>query len=158
MKKTWKLINDNLERWVMMVLFVALFAIVMLGVISRVLRNPFTWTEEAARLCFIWLIFTGLSYGTKYDKHINVTIITDKLPGKLGAAMPVFWDIVSLVVFLWVSFCGVEYILYMAGSLTPVLQINQGITTSIVGISAILNCIRIVEKMVTVHIPALKEA
>ena len=33
MKKTWKLINDNLERWVMMVLFVALFAIVMLGVI-----------------------------------------------------------------------------------------------------------------------------
>ena len=27
MKKTWKLINDNLERWVMMVLFVALFAI-----------------------------------------------------------------------------------------------------------------------------------
>ena len=42
MKKTWKLINDNLERWVMMVLFVALFAIVMLGVISRVLRNPFT--------------------------------------------------------------------------------------------------------------------
>ena len=146
MKKTWKLINDNLERWVMMVLFVALFTIVMLGVISRVLRNPFTWTEEAARLCFIWLIFTGLSYGTKYDKHINVTIITDKLPGKLGAAMPVF------------CFYGVEYILYMAGSLTPVLQINQGITTSIVGISAILNCIRIVEKMVTVHIPALKEA
>jgi len=141
----------------MMILFVALFIIVMLGVISRIARSPFTWTEEAARLCFIWLIFTGLSYGTKYDKHINVTIITDRLPAKPRAAMPLIWDIVSLIVFLWVSFFGVKYILYMAGSLTPVLQLNQGVTTSIVGISAILNCIRIVEKMVTVHIPALKE-
>ncbi len=158
MKKTLKLINDNLERWIMMVLFVALFIIVMIGVVSRVVKNPFTWTEEAARLCFIWLIFMGLSYGTKYDKHINVTILTDKLPKTVSAAVPIFWDVVSLVLFVWVAFYGVKYILYMAGSVTPVLQINQGLTTSVVGLSAILNCIRIVEKLVTVHLPAFKEA
>ena len=79
--KKLKYVLDNFERWIMMALFVALFFIVMAGIISRVVFNsPFTWTEEAARLVFIWLIFMGISYGTKYDKHINVTIVLDKMP------------------------------------------------------------------------------
>ena len=159
MKEKLKYINDNFERWCMMILFVVLFFIVMAGIISRVVFNsPFTWTEEAARLAFIWLIFMGISFGTKYDKHINVTIVLDKMPAKVAAAFDIFWDIVALIVFLWVSFYGVKYIFYMNGSYTPVLRIDQGITTSIVAVSGILNCIRIVEKMITRHIPAFKEA
>lgn len=155
--KKLKLISDNLERWIMMALFVALFFIVMAGIISRVVFNsPFTWTEEAARLVFIWLVFMGISYGTKYDKHINVTIILDKMPGKVSAAFTLFWDLVALVIFVWVGFNGAKYISYMSSSYTSVLRINQGITTSIVAISAILNVIRIIEKMVKEHIPAFK--
>jgi TRAP-type C4-dicarboxylate transport system permease small subunit len=142
----------------MMVLFVALFIIVMAGIISRVVFNsPFTWTEEAARLVFIWLVFMGISYGTKYDKHINVTIMLDKMPKKVAAVFTIFWDLVALVVFVWVAFNGVKYISYMGTSVTSVLRINQGLTTSIVAISAILNVIRIIEKMVTEHIPHFKE-
>lgn len=157
--KILKTINDNLERWIMMALFVALFIIVMAGIISRVVFNsPFTWTEEAARLVFIWLVFMGISYGTKYDKHINVTIVLDRMPKKAAAAFIIFWDLVALAVFVWVAFYGVQYIVYMNGSYTPVLRIDQGITTSIVAISAILNVIRIVEKMIKEHIPQIKEA
>lgn len=159
MKGIFKTINDNFERWCMMLLFVVLFIIVMAGIISRVVFNsPFSWTEEAARLAFIWLVFMGISYGTKYDKHINVTIVLDKMPKKVSAAFTIFWDIVALAVFVWVSIYGVKYIFYMQGSKTPALRLDQGLTSSIVGISAILNCIRIIEKIVTVHIPEFKEA
>lgn len=143
----------------MMALFVALFFIVMAGIISRVVFNsPFTWTEEAARLVFIWLIFMGISYGTKYDKHINVTIVLDKMPKKVSVLFTIFWDIVALAIFVWIGFYGVQYIIYMSNSVTSVLRINQGITTSIVAISAILNVIRIIEKLITEHIPQFKEA
>lgn len=159
MKKIFKTINDNFERWCMMAFFIMLFVIVMAGIISRtVFNSPFTWTEEAARLCFIWLVFLGISYGTKYDKHINVTIILDKMPKKVSAAFTIFWDLVALAVFLWVSFYGVKYIMYMSGTATSVLRFDQGITTSIVAVSAILNCYRIIEKMVTEHFKTFKEA
>ena len=157
--KKFKYVLDNFERWIMMALFVALFFIVMAGIISRVVFNsPFTWTEEAARLVFIWLIFMGISYGTKYDKHINVTIVLDKMPKKVSVLFTIFWDIVALAIFVWIGFYGVQYIIYMSNSVTSVLRINQGITTSIVAISAILNVIRIIEKLITEHIPQFKEA
>ncbi|MCI6866660.1 MAG: TRAP transporter small permease [Lachnospiraceae bacterium] len=157
--KKLKYVLDNFERWIMMALFVALFFIVMAGIISRVVFNsPFTWTEEAARLVFIWLIFMGISYGTKYDKHINVTIVLDKMPKKVSVLFTIFWDIVALAIFVWIGFYGVQYIIYMSNSVTSVLRINQGITTSIVAISAILNVIRIIEKLITEHIPQFKEA
>ena len=157
--KKLKYVLDNFERWIMMALFVALFFIVMAGIISRVVFNsPFTWTEEAARLVFIWLIFMGISYGTKYDKHINVTIVLDKMPKKVSVLFTIFWDIVALAIFVWIGFYGVQYIIYMSNSVTSVLRINQGITTSIVAISAILNVIRIIEKLITEHIPQCKEA
>ena len=157
--KKLKYVLDNFERWIMMALFVALFFIVMAGIISRIVFNsPFTWTEEAARLVFIWLIFMGISYGTKYDKHINVTIVLDKMPKKVSVLFTIFWDIVALAIFVWIGFYGVQYIIYMSNSVTSVLRINQGITTSIVAISAILNVIRIIEKLITEHIPQFKEA
>lgn len=147
-----KKINDNFERWCMMLLFTILFFIVIAGIVSRVVFNsPFTWTEEAARLAFIWLIFMGISYGTKYNKHINVTIIMDKLPVKATAALYIFWDLVALVVFIWVSYYGIQYIGYMSKSVTPVLRINEGLTTSIVAFSGILNCYRIIERICKVH-------
>ena len=159
MKGVLRKINDNFERWCMMLLFVLLFLIVMAGIISRTIFNsPFTWTEEAARLAFIWMIFMGISYGTKYDKHINVTILLDKMPRKVACGFTIFWDIVALVLYVWVSFFGVKYIGYMAGSKTSVLRIDQGITTSIVALSGLLNCYRIIEKMVKEHVPNFKEA
>jgi len=158
MKETLKKINDNFEKWIMMLLFGVLFMIVMAGIISRcVFNQPFTWTEEAARLVFIWLVFMGISYGTKYDKHINVTIIMDRMPKIAAALLTVFWDIVALVIFLWITFYGTKYILYMAGSYTSVLRIDQSITTSIVAISAVLNCIRILENLITKHLPEVKK-
>ena len=159
MKDILRKINDNFERWCMMLLFVLLFLIVMAGIISRTIFNsPFTWTEEAARLAFIWMIFMGISYGTKHDKHINVTILLDKMPRKVACGFTIFWDVVALVLYVWVSFFGVKYIGYMAGSKTSVLRIDQGLTTSIVAFSGILNCYRIIEKMVKEHIPSFKEA
>ena len=154
----FKKINDNFERWCMMALFIILFIIVMAGIISRVVFNsPFTWTEEAARLSFIWLIFMGISFGTKYNKHINVTILMDKMPDKVAAGLYIFWDIVALVVYIWITYYGFKYVAYMNGSVTSVLRINQAITTSIVAVSGVLNCYRIIERVIKVHMNWFRE-
>lgn len=150
-------LDRNLERYAMIVFLLLLYAIVLLGVITRVIGHPLSWTEEASRLCFIWMIFLGMSFGTRFEKHIRVTIIPDKIGPKFSAFMMLFWDIVTIAIFGYIAIFGGKYIVYSSASKTFALQLNKGLTSSIVAISGILNIARTVQMIVIRDIPELKE-
>ena len=59
-----KRIVSNVVEWVCMVLMVVLSIDLFLGVFSRyVLAMTFTWYDEIARGCFVWLTFLGAAVG-----------------------------------------------------------------------------------------------
>lgn len=135
------------------ILFVIMFIVVLLGIITRLLGSPISWTEEASRLAFVWMIFFGLSFGTKYDKHIRVTILPDKFGPKFAAAVTIFWDIVTIAVFIWIGFFGFKYVAYSSTAKTFALQLNKGLVAFVIPFSACLNVIRCLQKMFLEHIP-----
>ena len=151
--KVFQWLDKHLEHVGMCITFVLMFCVVLLGIISRAIGKPISWTEEASRLAFVWMIFLGLSYGTTYDKHIRITILTDKMGPKVSAGFTIFWDIMTIIVFIWIGIFGWKYVLYSAHSRTFALQLNKGVVASIVPISAMLNIFRNVQKMLKVHIP-----
>jgi TRAP-type C4-dicarboxylate transport system permease small subunit len=54
-----KLLASGVE-WVCLILMAALSVDLMLGVFSRyVLASTFTWYDEIARACFVWVVFLG---------------------------------------------------------------------------------------------------
>jgi TRAP-type transport system small permease protein len=53
----------------------------MLGVFSRyVLASTFTWYDEIARACFVWMVFLGAAVGVKRGSHFGLHLLVDALP------------------------------------------------------------------------------
>lgn len=156
--KALRWLNRNIEYVGMCITFCIMFTVVLLGIITRAAGHPISWTEEASRLSFVWMIFLGLSYGTTHDKHIRVTIIPDKMGPRVAAAFTIFWDIITIIVFAWISFYGCRYVIYSSTAKTFALQLNKGLVATIIPASAALNIFRNLQKMFAEHIPAYKEA
>ncbi len=67
-------------EWVCLALMVALCLDLMLGVFSRyVLFSTFTWYDEIARICFVWLVFLGAAVGVKRQAHFRLHLVVDAL-------------------------------------------------------------------------------
>ena len=71
--KVIRWIDNNIERVLCVTLLALMSIIIVVQVFFRyVLQNSLQWSEEIARYMFIWLIYIGISYGVKTDKHQGV--------------------------------------------------------------------------------------
>jgi len=79
-----KRILSNAVEWVCMALMVVLSLDLLLGVFSRyVMVRTFTWYDEIARGCFVWLTFLGAAVGVKRHAHFRLHIVVDRLSPRL---------------------------------------------------------------------------
>jgi TRAP-type C4-dicarboxylate transport system permease small subunit len=59
---------------------VALLAIVTLGIVTRALGRPFSWTDEMSGYLMVWLSCKGWILATRHHAHIRIRYFQDKLP------------------------------------------------------------------------------
>ena len=121
-------VQDHAEKifdWILAVALVALNVLVFAQVVSRYLFNsPISWTEEMARLLFIWISFMGAFLALKTKGHIAVETLLHSL---FKPAARVY--VTAIADFLILYFC--IYLAYMGGvmmqktatDLTPVMMI-----------------------------------
>ena len=92
-----KRIVSNAVEWVCMVLMVVLSVDLLLGVFSRyVLVMTFTWYDEIARACFVWLTLLGAAVGVKRHAHFRLHLLVDRLPQRLQKALAVLLPLVVM--------------------------------------------------------------
>jgi TRAP-type C4-dicarboxylate transport system permease small subunit len=123
--------------WSVSLLVVAMVVVVFIQVISRyVFNSPLYWSEEVARILFIWIAFLGAFLGLKSKAHVSVS-----------SFVSLFAPRVQTVVFAVGSFLIFFYLLYLiqvgmgvakvtSGTVTPALQIPYNFIHIIVPISA----------------------
>ena len=71
-------VRDNGVEWLCLALMVVLACDLMLGVFSRyVLFRTFTWYDEIARACFVWVVFLGAAVGVKRGSHFGLHMLID---------------------------------------------------------------------------------
>ncbi|MCJ7810690.1 MAG: TRAP transporter small permease [Dehalococcoidia bacterium] len=93
-----KRILSNAVEWVCMVLMVVLSVDLFLGVFSRyVMVRTFTWYDEIARGCFVWLTFLGAAVGVKRHAHFRLQIIVDRLSPRLRQATVFLLPLVVII-------------------------------------------------------------
>jgi TRAP-type C4-dicarboxylate transport system permease small subunit len=74
---------DNGVEWLCLALMVVLTFDLMLGVFSRyVLFSTFTWYDEIARACFVWVVFLGDAVGVKRGAHFGLHLVIDMLSAR----------------------------------------------------------------------------
>jgi TRAP-type C4-dicarboxylate transport system permease small subunit len=85
-------------EWVCMLLMVVLSIDLLLGVFSRyVLVWTFTWYDEIARGCFVWLTFLGAAVGVKRQAHFRLHIVVDRLSPRLRQAIVILLPLVVII-------------------------------------------------------------
>lgn len=94
-------------------LIALLVAFLSLAVVSRYLFDiGLAWSDEAARLMFVWIVFIGFAVGVRHRAHIGVEWFVDILPKGLRRVVAVLQDIALLVFsvfFFWQSLITLRF-------------------------------------------------
>lgn len=116
--KVLKFLDENLEKMLCVIFLALMSIIIVLQVFFRyVLNNSLSWSEELARYLFIWMIYIGISYGVKMDKHICVDAVYTFMPKSIKRG----YAIVAYVLFLIFAVAIVYYGIVVVG-----MQISSG--------------------------------
>lgn len=104
-----EVLKKSLDRclyWITVVLFALLVVVVVWQVFSRqVAGSPATWTEEGARLTFVWLGLFASAFVFGERGHIAVEFLARKFPTGVERLLAVLVQMVvlafSAVVLMW---------------------------------------------------------
>jgi TRAP-type C4-dicarboxylate transport system permease small subunit len=98
---------DLLVRGIAAVSIAVLSAVVLVGVGSRALGDPYAWTDELSRLLMVWVAMFGWMLASRRHAHIRIRFFHDLLP-------PFAWSIAEIVMQLSVVVFGLLVVLYGA--------------------------------------------
>jgi TRAP-type C4-dicarboxylate transport system permease small subunit len=149
--KVLKWFDDHTEEVILVVFSVIMVSVIFLQVIMRyVFDASLSWSEELARYSFIWLVYIGISYGVKKQRHIKVDVLLllFKERGRLVLT------IISNLLFLF--FClfvirygsGIAMTILELGQKSPANQIPMGIVYLAAPVGMGLAAIRIIQNLI----------
>lgn len=123
-----KHIDQNAERWLLLVFYVMLVVTMAVEVLRRELFSYSSiWGEEIVRYSFIYLAWIGAAAAVKERAHIRIDVLLHYLGPKPKAMIYIFGDLVMFAVALVALFWSVETVLVSAkfGSVTDGLRISK---------------------------------
>jgi TRAP-type C4-dicarboxylate transport system permease small subunit len=116
----------NVVEWVCLVLMAALSVDLMLGVFSRyVLASTFTWYDEIARACFIWVVFLGAAVGVKRGAHFRLHLVVDRFSPRAQRGAGVFAQLVVITFSIALIQQGWAFVELGRAQQTPVLGMSK---------------------------------
>lgn len=144
LKKFVKKLWENMELYMMVVLMIGFILTVLWGIISRVVfHSPASWTEELARIMFIWMVFLGISYSTLHDNNIRVTVVANALfKGTANQVLNILIYLLTFGVFAWIFTTGIQYIGYCSVVKTPAMQLPRSWFVTILPLTGFLMILR----------------
>lgn len=110
-----KAILNNIEKYLIVVLFTAMTVIVVFQITTRYgFGFTVAWMEQMARLIFVWLSFIGISYAAAHTQHIRMTAVATLMKGKGGKVLLLIGDIIAVLVGLYLTYkiTGLTIVVY----------------------------------------------
>ena len=121
-------LDDNAERYIMLVCYIFCCFVIVQEVIRRFVFNySSAWAEETARYAFIYLGWIGAAYAVKERAHIKFDVLLNALPKRVHCYVYVFAEVCTIAfacVALYYSMHTIRQLLQFEGA-TPVLRVNK---------------------------------
>ena len=121
-------IDQNAERWALLVFYVMLVMTMAIEVLRReIFSYSSIWGEEIVRYSFIYLAWIGAAVAVKERAHIRIDVIMHYLGPRPKALMYIFGDIVMFIVAVIALYWSYEsvYVSAKFGSVTDGLRISR---------------------------------
>ncbi|OOF81384.1 TRAP transporter large permease subunit [Rodentibacter caecimuris] len=95
-------IFNKLEEWIGGGLFLVIFCILIAQILSRqVFHSPLIWSEELAKLLFVYVGMLGISVAIRKQDHVYIDFLTNLMPAKVRKLSNTF---VQLIIFACIFF------------------------------------------------------
>ena len=149
---------DRHTEEVLLVLFSAIMvAVIFLQVVMRQFDSSLSWSEELARYSFIWLVYIGISYGVKKDRHIKVDVLLLMLTNKGKIILTIIANLLFIAFAIFVIRYGFDIAMQLLafGQRSPANQIPMGYIYLAAPVGMGLTLIRLVQNLIK-HFKALK--
>ena len=93
--------------------------------LRRVFNSPLEFGLELMQLGLVVVVWGAVLYSTGLERHISITVLTDRFPAKARRFFTVAFDLVSALLLLLIGWRAVIYAMTLArmGQETPVLEI-----------------------------------
>lgn len=150
MKRLFRAIDENGERWLLLVLYVTIVVVIFMEVVRRFLLSYSSiWGEEIARYAFIYLAWIGASAGIRERAHIRIDVLFHYLRPRAQAALFLLGDALTLALAVIALYWSLEPIRtsLVFGSVTHGLRISQAWFTAAVPLGFAMMCFRLVQSM-----------
>ncbi|MFC7249441.1 TRAP transporter small permease [Halomicroarcula sp. GCM10025324] len=123
-----RLLNENLERYLLLSIYVYIISIIGVEVFRRfLLDNASLWGEETARFMFIYLTWIGASWGVHKRLHIRIDILHQYISERATGFLYILGDLVMLafvVVAVQWTIPQLQTLLEF-GAVTSALRVNK---------------------------------
>lgn len=107
MYKLLDLIEKALDA-ILILMMIVMGSAVVLQVASRYIFNrPTSWSEELARYLFVWITFLGAAVVIRKRRHVDVGVLTDRLPPKVARVVYLVADLAVLFLLGALTWAGV---------------------------------------------------
>ena len=150
MRQILKQIDQNCERWLLLVFYSMIVMTIGTEVVRRfVLSYSSIWGEEIARYAFIYLVWIGVSAAVRDRAHIRIDVILQFLSARGKALIYLFGDFVMLAVALLALYFSFETLMISIkfGSVTHGLRIAQARFLAAVPFGFTLTCFRLIQSI-----------
>jgi tripartite ATP-independent transporter DctM subunit len=147
-KASFEIIIAFCMKVIFAILIIAMIVVVFFQVANRYfLNNPLSWSEEVARILFIWITFLGTYWGLTTDSHIGVSSFIAKFQPK---TREVTSTIVFFLILIYLCFfiqTGIEIVRESGATLTPALNIPFSYVYLVMPISGALMVVHLILKL-----------
>lgn len=155
--KIIKWLDRHIEEVLLVLFSTVMVAVIFMQVVMRQFDSSLSWSEELARYCFIWLVYIGISYGVKKDRHIKVDVMLLVLKNKGKLILTIIANLLFIAFAVFVIRYGYDIAsqLLAFGQKSPANQIPMGLIYMATPVGMGLTLIRLIQNLVK-HIKALK--
>ena len=150
MRYILKQIDQNLERWLLLVFYSMIVMTISTEVVRRfVLSYSSIWGEQIARYAFIYLVWIGVSAAVRDRAHIRIDVLMQFLSARGKALIYLLGDFVMLAVALLALYFSFETLMISIkfGSVTHGLRIDQAWFLAAVPFGFTLTCFRLIQSI-----------
>jgi TRAP-type C4-dicarboxylate transport system permease small subunit len=125
---------EVLAAFIMLIETLVLFG----GVVSRLLRHPFTWSDEFASILFLWLAMFGSVIALQRGEHMRLTTFVTWAAPALRGILDALGMVVPIAFLVWLLPYAMEHTISEAVVSTPSLEWSASTKIAAIPVGAAL--------------------
>ncbi|ANU27048.1 hypothetical protein I858_008600 [Planococcus versutus] len=147
---------NGFEKVLVTISMALMVILIFVQVFTRyIMGDALSWTEEASRYLFIWLIFLSIGISFIEKKHISIDIISDRLPKKAQIILQqsIFLILIALSVFLLIGGWDLVEQMQTFKQKSATLQVPMWIVYLSLPIGFLFAILRLIQASILLYLP-----